>query len=260
MYMHCCMNGLLESCICFLYKHHVVRFSSKPKDKPRKEIDTTPSIINSTELIYIYDGPIEGDLFDPHDAAGYPVLSQKIRSGLVALVRFSIVSSLLPRRRAMASILGSPAFLARPLTKPQLSCSQTPRSQQPIRSQPEPSAQPSSPPTPPPPPPPPKPQQKPKVAAESTDWIASSLTRRFGLGAGLAWVGFLAFGVVSEQIKTRLEVSREQANTRSVLPPLPHFLRSRHVVVPLRLRLLSYAEWWRKRKRWCFRMASGIEL
>ncbi|THU45932.1 hypothetical protein C4D60_Mb02t23170 [Musa balbisiana] len=115
----------------------------------------------------------------------------------------------------MASILGSPAFLARPLTKPQLSCLQTPRSQQPIRSQPEPSAQPSSPP-PPPPPPPPKPQQKPKVAAESTDWIASSLTRRFGLGAGLAWVGFLAFGVVSEQIKTRLEVSREQANTKVV--------------------------------------------
>ncbi|CAL9138890.1 unnamed protein product [Musa acuminata var. zebrina] len=114
----------------------------------------------------------------------------------------------------MASILGSPAFLARPLAKPQLSCSQTPRSQQPIRSRPEPSAQPSSPPT--PPPPPPKPQQKPKVAAESTDWIASSLTRRFGLGAGLAWVGFLAFGVVSEQIKTRLEVSREQANTRVV--------------------------------------------
>ncbi|CAL9202997.1 unnamed protein product [Musa hybrid cultivar] len=114
----------------------------------------------------------------------------------------------------MASILGSPAFLARPLTKPQLSCSQTPRSQQPIRSQPEPSAQPSSPPT--PPPPPPKPQQKPRVAAESTDWIASSLTRRFGLGAGLAWVGFLAFGVVSEQIKTRLEVSREQANTKVV--------------------------------------------
>ncbi|URE39509.1 proline-rich receptor-like protein kinase [Musa troglodytarum] len=110
---------------------------------------------------------------------------------------------------AMASILGSPAFLARPPTKPQLSCSQTPRSQQPIRSQPEPSAQPPS-------PPPPKPQQKPKVAAESTDWIASGLTRRFGLGAGLAWVGFLAVGVVSEQIKTRLEVSREQANTKVV--------------------------------------------
>lgn len=49
---------------------------------------------------------------------------------------------------------------------------------------------------------------------ETTDWIASSLTRRFGLGAGLAWVSFLAFGVVSEQIKTRLEVSQQQANIR----------------------------------------------
>lgn len=54
------------------------------------------------------------------------------------------------------------------------------------------------------------------TAAESTDWIASSLTRRFGLGAGLAWVGFLAFGVVSEQIKTRFEVSQLEANTRDV--------------------------------------------
>lgn len=52
--------------------------------------------------------------------------------------------------------------------------------------------------------------------ADSTDWIASSLTRRFGLGAGLAWAAFLAVGVVSEQIKTRLEVSQEQANTRSL--------------------------------------------
>ncbi|KAH7857173.1 hypothetical protein Vadar_009861 [Vaccinium darrowii] len=54
------------------------------------------------------------------------------------------------------------------------------------------------------------------TSAESTDWIASSLTRRFGLGAGLAWAGFLAFGVVSEQIKTRIEVSQQQANTRDV--------------------------------------------
>ncbi|XP_047315976.1 peptidyl-prolyl cis-trans isomerase FKBP17-2, chloroplastic-like [Impatiens glandulifera] len=53
-------------------------------------------------------------------------------------------------------------------------------------------------------------------SVESTDWIASSLTRRFGLGAGLAWAGFLAFGVISEQIKTRLEVSQQQANTRDV--------------------------------------------
>ncbi|CAI0400494.1 unnamed protein product [Linum tenue] len=52
--------------------------------------------------------------------------------------------------------------------------------------------------------------------ADSTDWIASSLTRRFGLGAGLAWVGFLAAGVISEQVKTRLEVSQQLANTREV--------------------------------------------
>ncbi|KAI3829220.1 hypothetical protein L1987_03337 [Smallanthus sonchifolius] len=51
---------------------------------------------------------------------------------------------------------------------------------------------------------------------DSTDWIASSLTRRFGLGAGLAWAGFLAFGVVSEQIKTRFEVNQQEANTRDV--------------------------------------------
>ncbi|KAL7099146.1 hypothetical protein ACP275_09G064500 [Erythranthe tilingii] len=55
-----------------------------------------------------------------------------------------------------------------------------------------------------------------RTTAESTDWIASNLTRRFGIGAGLAWVGFLAFGVVSEQIKTRLEVSQQEANTRDV--------------------------------------------
>lgn len=57
---------------------------------------------------------------------------------------------------------------------------------------------------------------KPSTKVESTDWIATSLTRRFGIGAGLAWVGFLAFGVISEQIKTRLEVSQQEANTRSV--------------------------------------------
>ena len=57
---------------------------------------------------------------------------------------------------------------------------------------------------------------KPSTKVESTDWIATSLTRRFGIGAGLAWVGFLAFGVISEQIKTRLEVSQQEANTRNV--------------------------------------------
>lgn len=62
-------------------------------------------------------------------------------------------------------------------------------------------------------------QQKPasKTTAESTDWVASTLTRRFGLGAGLAWAGFLAIGVVSEQIKTRFEVSQQEANTRFLL-------------------------------------------
>jgi len=53
--------------------------------------------------------------------------------------------------------------------------------------------------------------------ADSTDWISSNLTRRFGLGAGLAWVGVLAFGVVSEQIKTRNEVFREEQGTRYTL-------------------------------------------
>ncbi|XP_006304622.2 peptidyl-prolyl cis-trans isomerase FKBP17-2, chloroplastic [Capsella rubella] len=71
----------------------------------------------------------------------------------------------------------------------------------------------------PPPPPPSQPltsQPKRKKTVETTDWVASSLTRRFGIGAGLAWAGFLAFGVISEQIKTRIEVSQEVANTRDV--------------------------------------------
>lgn len=53
-------------------------------------------------------------------------------------------------------------------------------------------------------------------SADSTDWIASSLTRRFGLAGGLAWFGFLAFGVISEQVKTRLEVFQEQQNIRNI--------------------------------------------
>lgn len=77
----------------------------------------------------------------------------------------------------------------------------------------------SSPETPPPPPPPLPPVQRGGrgTSADSTDWIASGLTRRFGLGAGLAWAGFLAFGVVSEQIKTRFEVNQQEANTRFVM-------------------------------------------
>nr|ADP02211.1 FKBP_C domain-containing protein [Triticum aestivum] len=93
----------------------------------------------------------------------------------------------------MATFLGSsPAFLARPAAKPHVSCAPPSR---------PPSAQPPS-----DQPPPPPQQQEPMQAqaaparapapkraatsADSTDWVASSLTRRFGIGAGLAWVGF----------------------------------------------------------------------
>lgn len=130
----------------------------------------------------------------------------------------------------MASFFGSPPFLSHPLTRTHhfSSSSQTPPP-------PPPQNPPSQPQTPPPVQPlsatsseQPTPvsakvqQQKPvylKLASsatkvESTDWIATTLTRRFGLGAGLAWVGFLAFGVISEQIKTRFEVSQQEANTR----------------------------------------------
>lgn len=51
---------------------------------------------------------------------------------------------------------------------------------------------------------------------DSTDAIASALTRRFGLAGGLAWIAFLSLGVVGEQIKTRLEVASEEKNTKNV--------------------------------------------
>ncbi|XVF09487.1 hypothetical protein REPUB_Repub07fG0097300 [Reevesia pubescens] len=129
----------------------------------------------------------------------------------------------------MATFFSSPPFLPHPLTRTPhfYSSSQTP-----------PTPTPTPPPNPPSQPPPPKlnttsfeqqprasvkvQQQKPPRPAsaastvETTDWIASSLTRRFGLGAGLAWAAFLAVGVISEQIKTRLEVSEQEANTRDV--------------------------------------------
>eukprot|EP00252_Welwitschia_mirabilis_P022595 TRINITY_DN6160_c0_g1_i1.p1 TRINITY_DN6160_c0_g1~~TRINITY_DN6160_c0_g1_i1.p1 ORF type:complete len:276 (-),score=40.95 TRINITY_DN6160_c0_g1_i1:27-854(-) len=57
-------------------------------------------------------------------------------------------------------------------------------------------------------------KRKPRKTAETTDWIASFLTRRFGLAGGLAWFAFLAFGVISEQVKTRFEVSQEIQNIR----------------------------------------------
>ncbi len=59
-------------------------------------------------------------------------------------------------------------------------------------------------------------RSKPRRKAESTDAISTALTRRFGLAGGLAWVGVLAFGVVSEQVKTRIEVASERANTVEV--------------------------------------------
>lgn len=53
-------------------------------------------------------------------------------------------------------------------------------------------------------------------AAESTDWVATQLTRRFGIAGGLAWLGLLTFGVVSEQLKTRYEVATEESEQRDV--------------------------------------------
>jgi len=52
--------------------------------------------------------------------------------------------------------------------------------------------------------------------ADSSDPIASFLSRRFGLAGGLAWLGILTFGVVSEQLKTRGEAGREREGTRDV--------------------------------------------
>ena len=46
--------------------------------------------------------------------------------------------------------------------------------------------------------------------ADSTDAVATFLTRRFGLKGGVAWLGLLTFGVVSEQAKTRWERREEK--------------------------------------------------
>ena len=53
--------------------------------------------------------------------------------------------------------------------------------------------------------------------ADSTDAIATFLTRRFGLTGGLAWLGLLTFGVVSEQLKTRREVREAVKGTKDVV-------------------------------------------
>ena len=42
------------------------------------------------------------------------------------------------------------------------------------------------------------------------------MTRRFGLKGGLAWLGVLTFGVLSEQLKTRRETREAIENTKDV--------------------------------------------
>lgn len=61
--------------------------------------------------------------------------------------------------------------------------------------------------------------------ADSTDPVASFLSRRFGLAGGLGWLGILAVGTLGEQIKTRLEVAAEKAGTTDVTD-------SKEVVLP----------------------------
>ncbi|KAK8941108.1 hypothetical protein KSP39_PZI010146 [Platanthera zijinensis] len=113
----------------------------------------------------------------------------------------------------MACFLISPAALPSHLPKPLRACAQAPAGPPPPQSPQLRDSPPSSPALTAKPVDSPKPKPS---TADSTDWIASALTRRFGLGAGLAWVGFLAAGVVSEQIKTRLEASRQDSDTKGV--------------------------------------------
>jgi FKBP-type peptidyl-prolyl cis-trans isomerase len=57
---------------------------------------------------------------------------------------------------------------------------------------------------------------KPKRLADSTDAVASFLTRRFGIAGGLAWLGFLAVGSLGEQLKTRWEVAEAEKATQEI--------------------------------------------
>ena len=56
-------------------------------------------------------------------------------------------------------------------------------------------------------------REKTRRAADSTDPIASALTRRFGLAGGLGWLAVLTAGVLSEQVKTRLEERQAEEQT-----------------------------------------------
>ena len=58
--------------------------------------------------------------------------------------------------------------------------------------------------------------REPRRRAESTDAVATFMTRRFGLKGGLAWLGVLTFGVLSEQLKTRRETREAIENTKDV--------------------------------------------
>jgi len=64
-------------------------------------------------------------------------------------------------------------------------------------------------------------RQRKRRQADSTDWFSSQLTRRFGLAGGLAWLGLLLFGVVSEQVKTRLEDRTAEQDTKDVANSMP---------------------------------------
>uniref|UniRef100_A0A1J3G2A7 peptidylprolyl isomerase n=1 Tax=Noccaea caerulescens TaxID=107243 RepID=A0A1J3G2A7_NOCCA len=60
---------------------------------------------------------------------------------------------------------------------------------------------------------------------QMTDWVASPVTRRFGIGAGFTLAGFLALDVVSKQMKSQLNVFQEDANTRD-------FEKQEEIVLP----------------------------
>lgn len=61
------------------------------------------------------------------------------------------------------------------------------------------------------------PSRKPgRRQADSSDPVATFLTRRFGVAGGVAWLALLSFGVISEQVKTRNEVAREASGARDV--------------------------------------------
>ena len=132
--------------------------------------------------------------------------------------------------------LRAPAPCAAPLRRPPPTTAATAAPLQPRRSRPRLHALPED--APPPPPleeqsaePPGEPRRRRKADSSSSDPVASFLTRRFGLAGGLAWLGVLLFGVVSEQLKTRGEVARARDGTR----PIPEAER-KEVTTPSGLR------------------------